>query len=574
MQLTKNPDVEVPPFRFVPETFDPADAGALEAIAGRLLEREIGSVEDLKRFVYDWSEIGARVWGEWARRLTAMNRDTRDAGARERNNTYQREIQPAWQRHDDRLTRRYLESPFRKELGPDFEVFDRDKAKDAEIYREENTELAAQDQLLSNRYQEIQGNVTVELDGETLTKEQCAARLQATDRAAREKAWRALADRMARERDEIDQVFDELVKLRHQMARNAGFEDYVEFRFAEKHRFDYTPEDCARYHDAVARVAVPVLREIRALRQSRLGLDSLRPWDLDVSPFGTEPRTLFEDQAGYVALLQRIFCAVDPVFEKDFDVLVRNDMLDLMSRPGKAPGGYNCPIDDIRLPFIFFNAVGRRGDLRVLLHEGGHAFHTLAARDNPVEDYRSAPAEFAEAASMAMELFGLERLGEVLEPEEVREFAFGQFEGILNVFSMIACGDAFQAWVYTHPDHGRDGRRDKWVELIERFQPGIDYSGLEEHRARGWQRVLHFFSHPLYFIEYAIAQIGALQMWRLEREDHDAAVAGYRRALALGGSRPLPQLFQAAGIRFAMDESVLRDLVPDVMQRLQRWLAE
>jgi len=564
MELTRTPDIETPPFRFVPAEM-PLDAPAeLEPFVQELLARPLATAADLRAWIVDWGELGSRVDAEWARRLTAMNRDTKSAALRDRLLKFQRGIMPAWQKHDDALTRRYLASPLRKELGAEFAVFDRDRRQAAEIFREENATLLAEAEGLAARFQEIQGSITVPFGGRELTKEQCAAELQATDRKVREAAYRALGKRMLAERDAIDDVYDELIALRHRIATNAGFDSYVDFRFAELCRFDYTPADCAAYHRAVEKVVVPAVRDLRALRRKRLGLEALRPYDLEVSLFGNEPRTLFTDQAGFVGLVRRVFEAVDPVFASDFDILVRNDLLDLMSRPGKSPGGYNCAVEDMRLPFIFYNAVGRRGDVRVMLHEGGHAFHTLATRNVDILPYRSSPTEFGEVASMSMELFGLERLQGILDEQEFREYVFGQLDRTLGTFTLVALIDAFQAWIYAHPDHTREERRAKWVELSGRFGPDVDWAGLDEIRDNGWQRIPHLFSHPLYFIEYGIAEIGALQMWKREKENHAAAVAGYRRALALGGSRPLPELFQAAGIRFAMDERILGELIPDV----------
>ncbi|MHC4548259.1 MAG: M3 family oligoendopeptidase [Planctomycetota bacterium] len=572
MELTKTPDVAVPPYRFVPSDFDPADLAALEGLVASLVDRPLPSPGDLRRWIVDWGELSACVGGEYTRRMTAMNRDTRSPERRERFLAFQTEVMPAWERHEDKLNHRYLESPHRADVGEEFAVFDREKAKAAEIYREKNTELSAQVEALGARFQEIQGGMTVEFGGETLTMEQCGAKLQETDRKTRREAYLAVGRRLLEERDRLDEIFDEQIRLRHAMARNAGFDDFSDLRHAEMNRFDYTPADCAVYRDAVEKVVVPALRELRAGRRRRLGVETLRPYDMEVSLFGCEPKRLFDDQEGYVALVAKVFQAVDPAFARAFDVLVRNELLDLMSRPGKAPGGYNAPLDDIRLPFIFYNAVGRRGDLRTMLHEGGHAFHTLAARDLDIQPYRAAPMEFCEVASMSMELFGFERLDGVLGPEEYREFARTQFEGIISVLAHVALVDAFQAWLYAHPDHDREARRAQWLALTERFVPGIDHTGLEEFRANSWQRIPHVFLMPLYFIEYGIAEIGALQMWRRERHDHDGAVAGYRRALALGGSRPLPELFAAAGIRFAMDEEVLRELVPEVMEKLREVL--
>jgi oligoendopeptidase F len=569
MELTHAPDVTVPPRRFVPDGYDPLDKDALEAHVAKLLERPIGSPDELRDWIHDASELGSQIAAGWARYMTAMNRDTKSEELKQRNLDFQRRIMPVWESLADKLNHRYLESPHRGELDPTFTVFDRSKANAAEIFREENAKLGAEEQELEARYQEVQGNFTVVLDGKELTAPQAATRLEERDRAVREEAFRALGDRHLQDADTVDEIYDGLVALRDRKGRNADFENYRDFRFAQAERFDYTPADCEGFHAAAEKIVVPAARELIEYRRRRLELDSLRPWDTAVSLFGRPPRKYFEDEQGYIDLLRRLFTAIDPLFAEDFEILVRNGLLDLMSRPGKAPGAYNCPVEDIRLPFIFGNATGVARDVSTLLHEGGHAFHTIACRGNPVLDYRRSPAEFAEVASMSMEFFGLERLELVFGAEVAREMAYDQLVSALLAFPRIACVDAFQHWVYTHPKHTRNERREAWLDLAQRFGLGVDWSGLEHYRAAHWQKVPHLFTHPLYFIEYGIAQLGALQMWRNEREDHDRAVAGYRRGLALGGSRPLPELFHAAGLRFAMDEEIFAELIPFLVERIR-----
>lgn len=573
MELTRRPDVDVPPLRLVPAGFDPADIEAIDGLVQDLLARPIGSPAELEAWVRDWGELGAVVEAEWMRRGTAMHRDTTDPELEKRHRTFEREVGPAWKTREDKLNRRYLESPFRRELGDGFAVFDRSRRKDADIFREANTKLAAEDYGLAADYQKVCGAMTVRLDGEELTPQQCSAVLQERDRGRRETAWRALAQRRLEDAGAIDAILDRLVSLRDTMGRNAGFDGYLGLRFAQLDRFDYTEADCERFQAAAEKHARPAARELLAARCERLGLDAARPWDVLVSPFDREPTRLFADQDGLVALARRLFEAVDPAFAGEFDVLVRNGLLDLMSRQGKAPGGYNCGLEDIRLPFIFMNAVGLPNDVATLMHEGGHAFHSLLARDQDLYAYRDYPAEFAEVASMSMELFALERYDRVFGPDHARELAYTHLEGIPGRLCRIAQIDAFQHWMYRHPSHTHEERHAKWAELDERFGTGVDWTGLEAYRAAAWQRWPHFFTHPLYYIEYGIAQLGALQMWRNERTAHEAAIAAYRRALAAGGSLALPDLFAAAGIRFAMDDTILGELVPELMDRIRslRW---
>ncbi|MHC4939371.1 MAG: M3 family oligoendopeptidase [Planctomycetota bacterium] len=570
MELTRTPDVETPAFTFVPEGFHPTDTEKLKELVGLLADREIGNADELKQWIYDWSELSSVVSAEYTRSFTAMNRDTASKEYKERNLSYQQNVLPLYSTLDNQLTQKLLASPYVDQLEPEFDLFIKDKRHDAELFREENTRLSAEDRGLGAKYSEIQGNLTVAFRGETLTVQQASAKLADQDRAVREEVFRAIAASRADSADQVADLLDKQIEIRRRIARNAGFDNYRDFKFADMHRFDYTPEDCETFHAAIEAVVVPALKEIQEYRKKRLGLDPLRPYDNEVSIFGAKPGNLFQDQEQFVDLTQRIFRSIDPQFEKDFDVLVRNGLLDLMSRTGKAPGGYNCGVEDMRLPFIFYNAVGRREDLRVLLHEGGHAFHTLAARANPLIHYRHGPTEFCEVASMAMEMFGNERLSEVMSEEDAHEIEYKQMEGAVMVFASVARIDAFQHWLYTTDDPGREARRNKWVELAERYGAGLtDYTGLEEIRRVEWHRIPHIFLHAFYYVEYAIAQLGALQMWRKEKLDHEGTILSYRQALALGGSRPLKELFEAAGIRFAMDREILEELVPPVVERMR-----
>ena len=574
MELTRTPDVEVAEPRFLPSDFDAANLGQIRSLMTHLEERPIGSVDELRRWIYDGSELSSYIHGEYVRRMTAMNRDTASDELRQRLLDYQRDVLAPVRIAGNRLDRRYLECPYREELGSEFTVLDREKQTSADLFREENVALSTREGELGARYQQIVGAQSVEIDGEKLTLQQCAARLQERDRSVREQAWRAMTERTEQDADAIDEVYDELLEIRQQMAVNAGFENYRDYAFVAKMRFDYTPADCEGYFEAVREMVLPLGRRLTEQRRELLGYESVRPWDVEVSVFGTEPTRIFEDQEGYIRETRRLFKAVDPVFDEQFDILVRNGMLDLMSRPGKAPGGYNVMVEDIRLPFIFYNAVGLRSDLRTLLHEGGHAFHSLAARNIPMVDYRHSPTEFAEVASMSMELFGLERMEQVWGLDEAREVAYPHLVGTARGLLSIALIDAFQHWIYTHPGHTREQRAEQWLALSDSLRQGVDHTGVERYRRHAWQRVPHFFTHPLYYIEYGIATIGAFQLWLNESRDHDAAVAAYRRALALGGSRPLPELFEAAGIRFAMDKEILGEVMPDVERRIKELAPE
>ncbi|MBL05426.1 MAG: peptidase M3 [Planctomycetes bacterium] len=569
MQLTRKPDVGTPQRNFIPADFNPADTESLRESVDLLLARAVDTPDELEDFLRDWSELTGVVEAEKARRYIAKTCDTVDETIRDRFLSYEREVVPLYSQLNDSLDRKYLASPARDSLPARYGIFDRKLKTKAELFREENIPLETEETELYTKYMEIQGVITVELDGETLTAQQCSALLEKPDRELRERAFRKLAVRRLQDSDKIEELFDQMLAIRHQVALNAGFDNYRDYRFQQLCRFAYGPAQCADFHSAVEEIVVPAVADLTRRRIEKLGIDSLRPWDRVVSPFGRPPCTPFATEKEYIEKTQTLFRAVDPVFEKEFDILDRNGLLDLMSRPGKAPGGYMYSIEDMRLPFIFFNAVGTHSDIQTLLHEGGHAFHTIATRGEPLGDYRSAPMEFCEVASMSMELFGLERIDAIYDSQDAREAKYLQFESIVDLFGWVATIDAFQHWLYTHPGHSRDERREKWIDLAGRFAPHIDWGDMDDYFAYLWHRQGHLFHAPFYYIEYAIAQIGALQAWLLEREDHDGMVRAYQAALALGGSQGLPDLFETAGLRFAMGRDILNEIIPAVMKRIE-----
>jgi oligoendopeptidase F len=567
MMITKTPDVPVPALRFVPAGFDPARIADLRVLVQQLVERPLTSGEDLEAWILDWHEVVAQVFAARSRRRIPMTRDTSDEDVRRAHLEFETKVWPEWHRLEDRLQRRYLGSEFRSALGPRYTMFDKRISNTATLFREGNVEPLAHDQELQARYARMSGTREVEFRGERLTPQQCFPYLEERDRETRKEAYEALLASFADDAEATEDLFDEMLELRTRIAHTADLPNYRAYRFREMERFDYGPEDCFVFHDAVEAVAVPAVCERMELRRQRLGLDTLRPYDFHAHPF-RELRP-FQDEPGLIAIGRALFGAIDPVFRDEFDILVRNGLLDLMTRPGKAPGGYNAGIADIRLPFIFANAVGGQRDIQTLVHEGGHAFHTLATRDEPVLPLAKAPIEFCEVASMAMELFSLEHFDEVYDPKDARAAATHMLELRLWIFTWVATVDAFQHWIYTHPGHSRAERTKAWVDVRQRFAPYFDWSGLEHARATEWHRQLHIFKYPFYYIDYGLAALGALQVWRNYRSDPAAAVAAYRGALALGGSRPLPELFAAAGARFAMDEAPLRGVVDDAMARLR-----
>ncbi|MDH4348312.1 MAG: M3 family oligoendopeptidase, partial [Gemmatimonadota bacterium] len=419
---------------------------------------------------------------------------------------------------------------------------------------------------------------TVRWDGVEKTLPELQPYLQATDRPVRERAFRLGAEAYAEHRGELADIFDRLFALRVQVARNAGFADYESYAFRAKCRFDYTPADCRRFHRAVERVVAPAVARIMERRRRRLGVETLRPWDLTPDPDGCEPLRPFESTDELMRTCRGVFGQVLPAFGDQFGRMIEGGMLDLAVRKGKAPGGYCETLQYSGRPFIFMNAVGVLDDVNTLLHEAGHAFHAVESHRHPLVWERHPGYEMCELASMSMELLAAPYLrkdrGGFFSEAEFDRARAEHLEDVLITLSHVASVDAFQSWLYTSGEgHDRDARDRAWLTLRSRFERGVDWSGLERERATRWHRQLHIFLYPFYYIEYGLAQIGALQVWRNSLGDPARAVAQYRQALALGNTRSLPELFRAAGVEFSVDEGLLAGLVQLVEQELARHTA-
>jgi oligoendopeptidase F len=394
--------------------------------------------------------------------------------------------------------------------------------------------------------------------------------LEESDRPLRQEAWELVAKRRLQEADKFDDILDRQIKLRQQIARNAGFENYRDYAFRRLGRFDYTPEDCTRFHDAVEKEVMPVVRELQAQRRRQLKLETLRPWDLAVDPLNRPPLKPFAEVGEMVSRTQKIFNRLDNELGGGFQQMQDLRLLDLDNRKAKAPGGYQQTLAEARVPFIFMNAVGLQRDVETILHETGHALHALAARDDDLHAYRSAPIEFCEVASMSMELLGNEFIEEFYSTADANRARRVHLEGIVGIFPWIATVDTFQHWIYTHPNHTRAERAAAWVELMNRFGGDVDWSGYEAARANLWQKQLHVFIVPFYYIEYGIAQLGALQVWANSKRDKMKALDAYKKSLVLGGSRPLPELFQAAGCKFEFSAKTIQPIAKMLREELEK----
>ncbi len=517
-----------------------------------------------------WSLLEELVNEASSQALIAYTGNTADADAETRYLRFVTEIQPNVEERQTGLARLLIATGID---DADLAIVLREFRTTVSIFREANVARFAQIEELSAAYQKLAGGLSVELDGQTLTIPQLQPLLESDDRDARERAFRTGADAYLAHREEIADLFDRMFVLRQAVAAESGFGDYQAYAFAAKHRYDYGADDVARFHDAVADVVTPAAARVHAYRRERLGVTTLRPWDLAVDPDGLAPLRPFRDATDFVDASGRIFSALDPELGSRFADMARDGLLDLESRPNKAPGGYCTTLHHRKQPFVFMNAVGVSDDVTTLVHEAGHCFHAYLASDKELIWQRGTGSEAAELASMSMELLAAPLFARPVgyyTPDQARRAQAAHLEDVLLALPHIASVDAFQRWIYTSGmGHDRDARDTAWLSIRSRFEQGVDWSDLDRERTARWYLQLHIFELPFYYIEYGIAQLGALQVWKRSLTDPAGALAGYKAALRLGGTRPLPELYGAAGARLIFDADGMRELVELVEDRLE-----
>jgi len=444
-----------------------------------------------------------------------------------------------------------------------------------EIFREENIPLSVECTRLSTEYQKITGAMTVEFDGMERTMPQMRKFLESNDRDIRRLAWTKIRERRMIDSERISEIMDDLVRIRHTIAINSGFENYVDYAFRSMERFDYTPKDCLAFHEAVEIHCMPLIHSINEERRNGFGYDELMPWDVNEksgdSPdiFGRPPLQPFEEVDDLVSITSKVFYSLSPELGEMFNRLIEGEVLDLDSRKGKAPGGYQYNLEKTGLPFIFMNASGQQGDVETMIHEAGHAFHTMYCSHHDLIQDRNYPIEFAEVASMSMELLTQPYWDEFYDSKETRDRARKMhLEAIIGLLTWICRIDAFQHWMYSNPNHTREERSEAWLDLRAKYGPGTNWNGFEEDEALFWQTQGHLFGAPFYYIEYGIAQLGALQIWMTQLEDPEKALNDYANAMKLGNTRTLPHLFESADIELSFDERHIGSLVSSVRNSL------
>ena len=558
--------------KFVPEDLIIDSWDKIKSLFDNLVEREISSASELEKWMLDQSELSAVLEEDMAWRYIKMNIDTTDKELGERFSFWIKEISPNIAPYSHKLNVKLLENPFLKELDQEkYRIYLRSVKKQIEIFREENIPLFTVMEEKQQEYGAISAKMSIEVDGEKMTMQKAAQLLKSTDRVKREEVYNKISTRRLQDEKALDDLFDELIALRQEIAKNAGFDNYRDYMFAAMGRFDYTPKDCFNFHDAIAQEIVPIINSFEQKRKDKLGYTSYKPWDTAVDVDGLAPLKPFEGGTELTDLSVECFNRLRPYFGECLSTMKGMKHLDLESKNGKAPGGFMYPLYEIGVPFIYMNAVGSQRDLVTMVHEGGHAVHSFLSRDLAMTEFKSTPSEVAELASMAMELLSMDHWDVFYnDAADLKRAKLEQLEKALETLPWVASIDKFQHWIYT-TEHTAQQRKEKWLTISSELGNQIlDWEGNENVHANLWQKQLHLYEVPFYYVEYGMAQLGAIAMWRSYKQLGEQGLDNYMNALKLGYTKTIGEIYETAGIKFDFSASYVKELADFIKDELEK----
>jgi len=556
--------------RYIPKDFSISDWSSLEPFFKSLLEEQLNSLTKLEAFLFKMDELEAIISEDIAWRYIRMTCDTQNETFTKSYQYFIAEILPHLSSYEDKINRKIVGNPYFNQLSKErYGTYTRALKRQIEMFREENIPLITDQQATAQKYSALIGAMTVEINGQTYTLQQAGKLLEEQDRKLRKQSWEKVQARRLEDKKKINELIDKLIATRTQIAHNAGYESYTQFKFDQLGRFDYTLKDTHTFHDAIEKVLKPVYIQFLKERMAKLGQTELRPWDLQIDIHGDNPLNPFKDSRELIEKTIAILAKLKPELGGMIRTMDKEGFLDLESRIGKAPGGYNYPLSETGIPFIFMNAAGTQSDVTTMLHESGHAVHSFLVQDIRLNSLKHTPSEVAELASMTMELLSLDFYSEFYDnADEEKRAKKEQISRCLMVLSWIAAIDAFQQWLYDNPKHTHEEREKVWVSIYKRFHGDlVNWEGYEESLHNLWQKQGHIFEVPFYYIEYGIAQLGAIAIWRNYQTNPSKGLAQYISALKLGYTETIPVIYEAGGIKFDFSETYVKELVAYCMEQ-------
>ena len=557
---------------FLPQDLSITSWEQIQTYFEDLKNRTIGSASDLTKWMQDRSELEAVLEEDMAWRYIKMNIDTTDEDLQKSFQFFVEKISPNTAPYDHGFNTKLVESPFLKDLDQEtYFIYLRSVENDIKLYREENIPLFTELTNKAQKFGEIAAQMMVTIDGEEKTLQQASVYLKGTDREKRKEAFEKVNARRVEDKTELDILLDELIQKRQEVAKNANFENFRDYKFQSMGRFDYTKEDCFNFHESIAQEIVPLIADIQKERKANLGLAVLKPWDMSVDPNGNQPLKPFEGGEELLDKCIECFDKVRPYYGACLRKMKEMGHLDLVSRKGKAPGGFMYPLYESGVPFIYMNSVGLLRDAVTMVHEGGHAIHSFYTKDMELTAFKSTPSEVAELASMSMELISMEHWDVFFgDKEEWKRARKEQLQGVLETLPWVAMVDEFQHWLYENGNHTHDERHDKWLSISKRYGTGmLDWSSHKEFQKTAWQRQLHIYEVPFYYIEYGMAQLGAIAVWRNYKQNSEKALDDYDSALKLGYTKSIGEIYEAANVKFDFSASYVKELADFVKSELE-----
>jgi oligoendopeptidase F len=573
MKMPEVVDVPKRPTRtFLPEDFAVSTWEKLQPYFDTLLKAELNSVENLRTWLQQRSELESVISEDMAWRYINMTCYTENEAYSKAYQDFVLNIQPQMAPVSDQLNKKVAASQFLSvlEKEPGYDIMIRNLKKEIEIFREENVPLYTEINTETQKYAQISGAMSVEVDGKELTLQQASVILMSTDRKKREEVYHKISKRRLQDKETLDQLFTKLVDLRQRVSVNAGFTNFRDYMFKALGRFDYTPADCFAFHDSIQSEVVPLLNAMAKERKAALKVETLRPWDKAVDPEGKDALIVFENGKDLTNKTIEVFGRLDTYLGQCLSIMKEMGHLDLESRKGKAPGGYNYPLAEIGVPFIFMNATSTLRDMVTIMHEGGHAIHNFLTRDLELNDFKSTPSEVAELASMAMELISMEHWNVFFtNEEELKRAKREHLEDIIETLPWVATIDKYQHWIYENATHNTEQRKENWNRIFDAFaDSATDWSDLTDAKDYLWQKQLHLYEVPFYYIEYGMAQLGAIAVWRNYKHDKKKGLEGYTNALKLGNMKSIPEVYKAADIKFDFSRTYIKELMDFVKAEL------
>lgn len=550
--------------KYTAENINIQNFETIEPFLDELINRSIDSKLSLEKWLQDVDKLQAVLIEKQGWIFINSQKDTSDEDYKKLYNSFFGEVLPKIVPFYDQINNKLVTCEFVNDLDQEkYFIYLRKIKSQVELYREENVDLYAKTRLIGNKYTSITGKMSINIGGEEVTMQKATALSEYVDRDIRKEAFEKVFERRSQDKEALDNIYDELIELRHQIALNAGFDNFRDYMFEALGRFDYTAEDCLQFHESIKEVIIPIIDKIYLKRKQDLGYKELKPYDLSVDTTNKPPLQPFVDNAALISKSIKALGRVDESFGSFLTEMDQKGFLDLESRKNKAPGGFLYPLPVSNVPFIFMNSTGTLRDLTTMVHEGGHAVHSYLSADLPLNFFKDVPAEVAEYASMAMELLTMEHWDEYFENEDdLRRAKSNHLEKIISYYPWMAIIDHFQHWVYLNPTHTQEQREEKWLEILNNFSSNeVDHSGYEGAKALRWQAQLHVYQVPFYYIEYAIAQLGAIATWKQYKTDPKRALKNYKNALSLGYTKPIHEIYKAAEVEFDFSKNYVNELI-------------